>query len=105
MRTKARLSFEEWVELYQPKKNHLVENASFQDESGVGTMFETYGVELDWVKVQSPQHVWTYIDTEDGTAIVSGYSYVNRIGYFITKRPYNKNRMIYVEVINDKAGV
>jgi len=32
--------------------------------------------------------VWTWVDGDDGSWIISGFHYVNRIGYFITEKPY-----------------
>jgi hypothetical protein len=33
--------------------------------------------------------VWTWVDGSDGTYIVNGYSFVNRIGYFVSEVPYD----------------
>lgn len=88
METKEQLSFEEWEAKYKPKKNHLVEGASFQDESGVGIMFETYGVEVDYVKSNSPQHIWTYVDEDGKGYILAGWHFINRLGYFVTTVPW-----------------
>jgi|LauGreDrversion4_2_1035121.scaffolds.fasta_scaffold507229_2 hypothetical protein len=82
------LTFSEWEAKYKPKANHLVEGASFQDEDGVGIMFETYGVEVDYVRTNSNNHIWTYIDEDDKGYIIAGYHWINRIGYFITAEPW-----------------
>ena len=86
------LSFEDWEYRYKPVINHIGDNPSFQNEKGEGIMFETYGDELDYVLElanQVPNHVWTYIDGDDGTYVTNGYHLVNRIGYFITQVPYD----------------
>ncbi len=44
------MSFEDWVKQYKPIYNHIDKNASFQDESDNGLMFETYGDEVEFVK-------------------------------------------------------
>jgi hypothetical protein len=90
-------AFEEWCKKYKPIGNHLDENASFGgwyetaldgDERGI--MFETFGVEETFVRetaIADPNRVWTYVDSEDGTCVINGMHWVNRIGYFITELP------------------
>ena len=82
------LTFSQWEAKYKPKANHLVEGASFQDEDGVGIMFETYGVEVDYVKTNSHKHIWTYIDEDGEGYIIAGWHLFNRIGYFVTTEPW-----------------
>jgi hypothetical protein len=82
------MTFDEWAEKYKPIVNHIDSNASFQDESGEGIMFETYGDEVEFVKSQSPENIWMYGSGDDGgTYIWSGWGFVNRLGYFITEVP------------------
>jgi hypothetical protein len=75
--------FEAWVSKYQPVKNHI----TGEDDD----KFETYGAELDYVlevAKKEPRCVWTLVDGDDGNLyIVDGYHLVNRINYFITKKP------------------
>lgn len=79
------LSFDEWEATFKPITNYMDSNASFQDDNGLGIMFETYDIELDYVKSRDPLTVWTYMDSEDGgTVIVDGYHVASRIGYFVT---------------------
>jgi hypothetical protein len=74
-------SVESWEEEFQPIVNHLDANASWD-----GIMFETYGDELEFVRSQPEENVWTYMDGDGaGTIICAGYHFVNRIGYFVTK--------------------
>lgn len=94
----------EWAKQYRPVANNFDDNASFQDfqdESGVGVMFETYGEELDFVRsiaASDPTAVWTYVDGDDGsTVIINGYHIVNRIGYFVTEIPATDEN-VFVEV-------
>ena len=67
-----------WFELFKPQQNHLVPNASWG-----GVMYETYGAEQDYILAQPTQNVWTWVDCDGGTALVSGFAYVNRLGYFV----------------------
>jgi hypothetical protein len=48
-------------------------------------MFETYGDEVKFIQEADDHSIWTYGDGDDGgTYIWSGYSFVNRIGYFLS---------------------
>jgi hypothetical protein len=82
------MDFDTWCEAYKPIVNHLDENASFQSDNGNGIMFETYGVEVEFVKSQSPANIWMYGSGDDGgTYVWNGWGFVNRLGYFITEVP------------------
>jgi hypothetical protein len=88
------LEYDEWQSGYSPIQNQVL---PFGDERGYeGTLFETYGAELDYViKVANlyPRTVWTLDDTG---IICSGYHIVNRLGYFISLVPYRDNVCITV---------
>jgi hypothetical protein len=91
------MSMEEWEATYKPIPNHLDENASFQSEGGDGIMFETYGDEVEFVKSQNPNNIWTYTHGESNTSwITSGWGFVNRLGYFITEVPCPDNTIIQI---------
>ncbi|MEZ5898494.1 MAG: hypothetical protein R3D51_03275 [Hyphomicrobiaceae bacterium] len=73
--------------LFRPVPNHMDSNASVDFGRG-GCLFETYGEALAFVRSQNPQCIWTIIDGDDGESlIVSGYHFVNRLGYILTARP------------------
>lgn len=84
--------YETWVDEYLPKENQFDSNAPYE-----GTMFETYGVELDYIlnlaNSGKLNHIWTLIDGENENSwIVPGYSIVNRLGYFVTDNAWeNEN--------------
>ena len=93
------MSFEDWVKQYKPIYNHIDKNASFQDESDNGLMFETYGDEVEFVKSQSPENIWTYGDGDDGGGYIwNGWHLVNRIGYFVTEVPCPPDTTIQIQV-------
>ena len=98
---KVFLTVEEWIYHFNPLVNHLDRNASFDDGSG-GIMFETYGEEYDYVASigqKEPSRIWTYIDNEEGeTTIINRWAFVNRIGYFITEKPYDETLDITVQL-------
>ena len=87
------LDMETWENTYDPIVNHMNNNASFQDEQGNGIMFETYGVELDYIFSYPHEYVWTLIDS-DSLHIRNGYHWVDRLGYFITKKPWDKSWIV-----------
>lgn len=92
------MSFDEWLTTYKPILNHIDKNASFQSDDG-GIMFETYGDEVAFVKSQDPAKIWTYGDGDDGGGYIwSGWSFVNRLGYFITEVPCPDNTIIQIQV-------
>jgi len=82
------MDYDEWFDTFKPIPNHIDTNASFSDGE-YGYMFETYGDELKFIQEADDNVIWTYGDGDDGgTYIWSGYHFVNRIGYFITERPW-----------------
>ena len=83
-----RLSIERWQEKYKPINNLLSDNASWQDEDGNGILFETYGDEEKFVSAVDYHYVWTYIDGDNGTYVVNGRAFINRIGFFISQVPW-----------------
>ena len=91
---------EEWEATYKPIYNHIDKNASFQDDSGQGIMFETYGEEYAFVNSQQdPACIWTYGDGDDGGSYIwNGYHYINRLGYFITEIPCPADVEIQIKV-------
>ena len=88
------MTMEEWEATYKPIPNNIDTNASFD-----GLMFETYGDEVEFVKKAHPNHIWTYGDGDDGGSYIwAGWSFVNRIGYFITELPFPENTDIQIKV-------
>lgn len=83
------ISWDKFVELYKPIENHIDEDA--------GMFFETYGQEVEFVKSQPHEKVWTMIDADDdfSPAIINGMHYVNRINYIVTEVAHNP----YEEII------
>lgn len=93
------MDYDKWLKNYKPIYNHLDDNASFQDETGKGIMFETYGDEVEFVKSQDPAKIWTYGDGDDGGGYIwAGWSFINRIGYFITEVPCPPDTEIQIQI-------
>lgn len=87
------MDYDTWFDTYKPIQNHFDDNASMD-----GTMFETYGQELEFVQSQfegNPGKIWTLIEEDGKTSVASGLRHVNRLGYYITEESYGGD---YVEV-------
>ncbi len=99
------LTEDEWFETFKPIPNHIDDNASFSDGEN-GYMFETYGTELDFVRSQEPNKIWTYIDGDvSGTYIVQGMGIVNRIGYFVTTVPFDGSKDYQIQISSEDVYV
>lgn len=79
------VALNDWEEKYTPINNPINNSSGWN-----GQMFDTYGAELAHVLKQSPEHIWTWWDTDEGSEIVAGYHLVNRIGYFITENSWSE---------------
>jgi len=79
---------EQFIEEFKPVNNHIDKEAGWG-----GTLFETFGGELEYVfkMAQTTKRVWTIIegDNED-LFFVSGFRTVNRIGFIITTKEYEE---------------
>ena len=95
MKTIKSLTENQFDEQFTLVENHLDNNASWN-----GAMFETYGEELDYVrmKAQNANNVWTIIEGDNDTMfIVSGVHLVNRIGYLITNEEWEEETEVEIE--------
>ena len=105
MSTLINITEDEFDATYSLLPNHLNPNASWAIGDGPGCLFETYGDELDFVRRQDPRTVWTFLDGDDGNQlVVSGYHYVNRIGYLISTTPIPEDQSIEVIISTDLEG-
>lgn len=81
------MTYDYWTNNFKPIKNNLT--------NGEDIHFETYGDEVEFVKAQDPKTIWTEVDGDSGTYIISGWHFVNRIHYYITENPWEDE---YTEV-------
>lgn len=77
---RARIGYDRWFDTFKPVTNHLDTSAGYD-----GAMFETYGAELEHVRQQPTNKVWTLVEAEGHLYVVEGLHFVNRVGYFITE--------------------
>jgi hypothetical protein len=95
-----RLSFDDFVTQFKPITNTLDDNASAD-----GLAFETYGAEFEAVKAayaKNPRSVWTCLDGEGTMTISEGLHHVNRMFYFITKKPALDGRVYDIPYGHDE---
>ena len=93
------LTIDLWETTFKPIENTFDANASFDC-----IMFETYGEELEFVRSQPYENIWTYVDSDGGTSIINGYHLVNRIGYFVTEKQHDKSLDYEVTVSSDEEN-
>ncbi len=94
-----KISFDEFVEKYEPEVNKFNEGHTDEAPFG-GFMFETYGDELLYVSNHQKEFkdVWTLVEEEGKSFIVYGMRKVNRLGYFIThKLPLDPDIIVDLE--------
>lgn len=89
---------DEFYEKYNPVKNHLDDNASFD-----GCMFETYGKEIDYIRklnsnTSTDKTIWTIIEAEDNLYYLSGFHFVDRLGFLVTEESVPEDIEIEVKL-------
>jgi len=99
------LTEEEFETQFPLVTNRLNPHATWGDERG-GCLFETYGEELAFVRRQDPRTVWTLVDGEDGDLyVLSGFHFVNRIGYLLSQEPLPDGQEVQVQIPMDENPV
>jgi len=85
---------DDWRKKYTPVENPRGDLGwGFDDKCH---LFDTFGSDLDFVKKQKSDHVWTLVDGDDGTPmLVAGFHFVNRVGYVVTKEPWTDEGEFY----------
>lgn len=83
----------EWEATYKPIKN---ENNEW---GGTYSAFETYSPEVDFVWSQPDNLVWTEIDGDEGSYIIAGKHYVNRLQYYVCEVPWtNEDETVVISL-------
>ena len=77
------ITYDEWVDTYKP----------ITDEHGQPRGFETYGEDYDIVKAVDNNQLWTWVDGGDYSVIHNGYSFVNRLHYYISTVPWKEEHI------------
>lgn len=93
------LTEDEFDDRFPLVANHLNPTASWCVNEQGGCLFETYGEELEFVRNQNPLTVWTLVDGDDGDQyLLSGFHFVNRIGYLISRVPVAEGADMQVHI-------
>jgi hypothetical protein len=91
------LSENNFYDTYKPQINHFErakadDSIADEDVTGhSGTMYETYGEELEYVfeLSKTTKRVWTIIEGDDDTMYyVAGFHRINRMGYLVCENEY-----------------
>lgn len=62
-------------------------------------LFEEYGKDLEYVTAMAEQNkVWTWVEENGMTAIINGFHYLNRLGYYVTEVPWEDGQDITIVV-------
>ncbi len=69
------LPLDDWDQTFTAVPNHFDENEQF---------FETFGEELEFVRQQDPEKIWTVVEDGDYQYLMQGYHFCNRIKYVVT---------------------
>jgi len=86
------MSWKEWEDRFKPISNPLNPDPDFW-----GSMFETFGEELEQVKLYPPNRIWTLVDNNPNSIyldVVSGFHLFNRLGYFVTEVPWAEDTLV-----------
>jgi len=98
------LTEDQFAEQFTPLVNVLNPDASYSFGDD-GCLYETYGAELDHICGADPRHIWTLVEEDGRQFILSGWHFVNRLGYFLTARawPDAADYLIPVDGVDDEA--
>ena len=97
------LNEDDFLARFEPIPNHLDDGRGFD-----GCLFETFGSELAFVHqmvASAPGRVWTVLEADGVLSIESGYHYVNRLGYLVTRHavPAGATVSVVVEDLTEAA--
>ena len=81
------MRFDTWQKRYQPVPNHLTKNTAIE-----GYVFLPSGTDLDYVRSQSREKVWSFTVCDEGRRpawlISEGFHFVNLMGYLVTQNAF-----------------
>lgn len=93
---------DEWAAKYKPQEFSFGSDSGFHEnleENGVAfTRIGKRQPEFGEVVKADPNKVWTELEVDGLSYIVSGYHVVNSVGYFITEVPFEPDASIEVTV-------
>ena len=85
------MRYEIWVTKFKPVQNHLTAYTAIE-----GCVFLKDGPDIEFVRKQPLENLWTFIVSDEGRnpvwVISDGFHHVNAMGYLVTKRPRVSSR-------------
>lgn len=76
--------------------DHLPIKNPHGDRGWDGTLWDTHGVELNFVRNQHGNRVWTLMEEDGEMWIATGFHFVNRLGYFVTEKPWTEECQVTI---------
>lgn len=68
---------DKWIEKYEPIMDMFNQTDLYDTDDPICAVIK-------------PGHIWTLVDGDDGNGYIHpGYMFVNRVGYYITNKPYD----------------
>jgi hypothetical protein len=85
------LTYEDWLEDYEPLLN----------EEGQPRLFKDSGEDQELIQDVSEYHVWTWMYGGDFSLICTGLLEPHRIGYYLTKVPFDPSQMLVIDMLDE----
>jgi hypothetical protein len=82
------LSYEEWIDKYKPEL----------DADGSPRMYETYGKDYEYIQSVDTEYLWTWTDGGDYSVITNGFSFVNRLNYYVCAVPCSTDIFVQIDM-------
>ena len=82
------MRYDVWQEKFRPIPNQLTLNTAID-----GHVFLPQGIDLEYVRAQPRDRVWSFVVCDDGRKpvwlIAAGFHVVNLMGYLVTQKPFD----------------
>ena len=82
------MRYDVWQEKFRPIPNHLTLNTAID-----GHVFLPQGTDLEYVRAQPRDRVWSFVVCDDGRKpvwlIAAGFHVVNLMGYLVTQKAFD----------------
>lgn len=82
---------DKWIETFKPLPNPVDNGCGYDFGQGC-TLVETYSPHTEYLDTIEANRIWTVVEGDEGHQyIMSGKSFVNRIGYIVTENPWEED--------------
>lgn len=82
------MRYNTWQQKFQPIRNHLTASTAID-----GHVFLPHGPDLEYVRNQPRDRVWSFVVFDDGREpvwlISEGFHVVNLMGYLLRRKPFD----------------